>query len=208
MGIDGLSMAIVKRLPLYHHLFKILWEDGEEYVSSASISKVLGFTEITIRKDLSSIGAIGRSKIGFHIESTLEFLEDALGWNNLVDAVLVGCGNLGKALLNYKRFEEYGFKIVAVFDNDPNKINFVINGKKVFHIKRMEELIDRMKIQVAILTVPRKAAQSITNRLIDAGIKGIWNFSPTVLNVPEGIVVQQENMIASLVILFNRVKNL
>ena len=128
-------------------------------------------------------------------------IEDFLGWNNTNDAYLVGVGNLGSALLGYLGFKEYGIHIIAAFDSDETKAGTEIHGKKVFHVGKLPEMIRRMGIKIGILTVPAHCAQELTDLLVEAGIHAIWNFSPVKIMVPQGIIVQHENLASSLVVL-------
>ena len=121
---------------------------------------------------------------------------------------MVGAGHLGYALLGYHGFKEYGVDIIAAFDNNPERVDKFINYKKVFSIDRLEEIVSRMQIKIGILTVPASVAQELADRMVNAGIKAIWNFAPLKINVPSDVVVQNENLASSLAVLSQKIKSL
>jgi redox-sensing transcriptional repressor len=163
-------------------------------------------TPIQVRKDLESIGAKGRPKIGYSKDMLEKLIAVTLGYENVSEAFLVGVGNLGKALLSYKMFEEYGLDIIAGFDNNTDLIGLKINDKPIFGINKFKELTDRMKIQIGIITVPAQETQWVADMMIEAGIEAIWNFAPVHIKVPKHVIIQNVNMASSLAVLSNKLK--
>ena len=203
--LKKVSLPVLRRMPTYHHLLKSLMKEGVTTVSSTYIADCLKLDSITVRKDLAMTGVTGKPKVGFFVPRLIKAIEEFLGWNNLGDAVVAGCGPMGRALMQYKRFNEYGFEIVAGFDVDTHKIGTLIGGKKVFDVKKMTDLITRLRVKIGIITVPPDEAQKIADMMVNAGITGIWNFSAAAIKVPDSVVVQQENLLGSLGILINKV---
>lgn len=192
----------LRRLPLYYqYLKKVRDEKNIEFISCTQIGNDLAILPIQVRKDLGVTDAIGKPKLGYSINTLIETIEDFLGWNNTKDAYLVGVGHLGTALLGFERFKEYGLNIIAAFDNDVAKIGTTIHGVKVFPIGKLPNMVKRMGIKIGILTVPAGPAQHLTDDMVKAGIKAIWNFSPVKVQVPVDIITQHENLASSLVVL-------
>jgi redox-sensing transcriptional repressor len=198
-----ISQPALRRLPGYYQYLRKQLNQGLDTISCTTIADELGLNPIQVRKDLQMTGAIGRPKIGYHVAATLEALEKCLGYNNTKDAFLVGVGNLGMALLGYEGFKAYGLNIVAAFDTDPAKIGFECRGRIIQPLAKFSNLAQRMNIQIGIITVPPQEAVQTSILMVNAGIKAIWNFAPVHLNLPAGIIVQNENMAASLAVLSN-----
>ncbi len=201
-----ISKATLQRLPIYLNCLKTA-DDASEYVSATTLANRLGFGEVQVRKDLASICDAGKPKVGYLKKELVAVLENYLG-ADMNDAVLVGVGHLGKALMAYKGFEEYGFKIVAGFDVDPALIGRKVAGKEIFSADRMETLIRRLHIRIGIITLPKEYAQETADKLIQAGVRAIWNFSPTYIMVPDNVAVKNENMASSLAVLVRQLKEL
>lgn len=195
------SVPVMRRLPVYHHFLTGLHRRGEKTVSSTTVANHFGFDPIKVRKDLALTGAIGKPKIGFRIIELLHGIEDYLGWGNPSQAVLVGCGALGSALLGYEGFMRYGWEILMVFDLDSTKTGTRIHGKTIMPVDRLPEVCRKFQLDIGIITVPAAQAQKVTDIMVAGGVRGIWNFAPTAVRVPKGVVLQQENLIASLTIL-------
>lgn len=192
----------LRRLPLYYqYLKKVQTEKKSEYISCTQIGNELSILPIQVRKDLEIAEASGKPKLGYSVKGLLENIEDFLGWNNTTDAYIVGVGNLGSALLGYQGFKEYGLNIIAVFDADESKTGKTIHGRMIFPVEKLPEMIKRMGIKIGILTVPAHSAQELTNMMVGAGIRAIWNFSPVKIMVSQGVIVQHENLASSLVVL-------
>jgi redox-sensing transcriptional repressor len=201
---ESVSYSTVRRLPLYMPLLRAAMDAGELTISSAKIAEALGFDPVLVRKDLASIGITGQARLGFPIRELIDGMERFLGWDNVSEAFVIGAGNLGRALSGYAGFEEHGLKIVGLFDSDSSKFGMFIAGKPVMDFSNFPHLVQRMHIQIAILTVPAAQAQAVADVAVDSGIKAIWNFTPTKLNVPRTIIVERVDLAASLAVLSSR----
>jgi len=198
------GVPTLKRLPLYLRLLRRMKDEGMEYASGAVVAKELGLDPIVVRKDLAITGAVGRPRLGFPMDEIITAIEEFLGWSNTTDAFLVGVGHLGAALLGYKGFEQHGMRIVAAFDSNPEIIGREIHGKTILDVARMPELAKRMHVQIGVLTVTASVAQNVANAMIEGGIRGIWNFTPTSLDVPKHVILQREELASSLAVLSHR----
>lgn len=197
-AIKTVSAPTLKRLPLYHRLLKEWEAAGRETVSCPDIGTFLDLDPTQIRKDLESVGIVGRPRIGYGLANVLDGLETFLGWNNLNEAFLVGAGSMGSALLGYRKFEQCGLKIVTAFDLDPSKIGTRIHGKYVLSLEKLPNLAERMHILIGIITVPATEAQAVADLMVAGGIRAIWNFAPIRLHVPAHIMVHNEDLYCSL----------
>ncbi len=198
------GVPTLKRLPLYLRLLRKMKENGEEYASGTVVAKELGLDPIVVRKDLAITGAVGRPRLGFPMDEIIEAIEEFLGWTNTSDAFLVGVGSLGHALLGYQGFEQHGLRFAAAFDSDPDVIGKTVHGKTVLNIDQMPELAKRMHVRIGILTVTASVAQDVANAMIEGGIRAIWNFTPTTLDVPDHVILQREELASSLAVLSHR----
>ncbi len=186
---------------MYLRILRDLAGKGSEYVSSAQLAEVINMEPILVRKDLVLTGIVGTPRIGYHITDLIRSIEDFLGWRTPLATFLVGAGHLGTASLGYKDIKTFGHKIVAAFDKDPAKIGTFIHGIEVFDIARVPELLVKMEVRLAILTVPPEDAQQVADFLVESGIQGIWNFSSITLDVPKGIATHKEDLISGLAVL-------
>lgn len=196
----------LRRLPLYHHYLKGLLATGREAVSCTHIGNDLNLDPPQIRKDLAFTGIKGLPKVGYQVEVLLRCIEDFFGWNRIDEAFLAGTGNLGRALLGYEGFQRYGFKIVAAFDNSPELVGKTIREVKVLPIAKLPNLCTRMKIKIGVIATPETVAQEVADLMIEGGIRGIWNFAPAAIKVPEGVVVQNENLASGLAVLSKKLQ--
>ena len=196
-----ISRATLKRLPTYLSYLKALPSEASANISATALAAGLHMGEVQVRKDLALVSDGGRPKIGYNREHLIADIENFLGYGNSNDAVLIGAGKLGRALLGYGGFAEYGLNIVAAFDANDTLIGTTNGGKPIMHLSRLGEVCQRYKIKIGIITVPAEYAQGVCDLLIENGILAIWNFAPKHLNVPDGILVQNENMAASLAVL-------
>ena len=197
-----ITIQALQRMPYYlQYLYKAR-ESGAEIISSATIATALELNKVQVRKDISAICSTkGRPRTGFNIQDIIDNIEDYLGYNNTMEAVLVGVGSLGTALLSNNTFARYGLHIVAAFDKDPKLIGQVIAEKKILPMNKLSEICSKKHIKIGIITVPADSAQSICDELVGAGVKAIWNFAITRLHVPAGVLIQNENLPASLAVL-------
>jgi len=195
-----ISKSVLKRLPGYLTYLKNIPETASPHISATALANALGMGEVQVRKDLAMVSDGGRPKIGYLRDSLIEDIEQFLGYDNTTDAVLIGAGKLGQALMGYKGFDEYGLNILAAFDVYP-KSEKTEEGKPIYHISKLESFCRSHKVLMGIITVPAEGAQEVADRLIAGGIKAIWNFAATHLDVPDNILVQNENMATSLAVL-------
>ena len=195
------SLASVKRLPAYLRLLKQIKEVGRDIVSSNYIAEKLKLDAIQVRKDLATTGIEGKPKVGYQVSALINAIESFLGWDSNREAFLVGVGNLGSALLGYEGFEAHGMKIIAAFDTDEGKIGRQIHGKNVLPLDKLTDLARRMNIKMGIITVTADQAQHVANVMVAGGIEAIWNFAPVSLEVPEGIIAQNEDLSSGLAVL-------
>lgn len=198
------GVPTLKRLPLYLRLLRRMQEAGEDYASGAVVAKELGLDPIVVRKDLAITGTVGRPRLGFQMDEIIAAIENFLGWSNTSDAFLVGVGNLGTALLGYQGFEQHGLRIAAAFDANPKQIGKIIHDKTILDIQKLPELAKRMHVQIGIITATASVAQGIADAMIEGGIRGIWNFTPTKLTVPDHVTLQREDLASSLAVLSHR----
>jgi redox-sensing transcriptional repressor len=203
--IRPVSEATLRRLPAYYHFLLTLRERGREVVSTSHIGRALNVDPTLVRKDLEVTEVAGRPKVGYPLDELLEAIADFLGWNNDRDAILVGVGNLGTALLGYEQINEYcGINIVVGFDADPAKVGTQVHGKKVLALDKLPDLVRRMRLHLGIITVPAPAAQAVADLMVSSGITAIWNFAPVTLQVPEEVIVQNEGFYPGLAVLTSR----
>lgn len=195
-----ISKSVLKRLPGYLAYLKTIPDNGSPYISATALANALGMGEVQVRKDLAMVSDGGRPKIGYQRLALIDDIEQFLGYDNTTDAVLIGAGKLGQALCGYSGFEAYGLNILAAFDAQP-AAEHTDEGKPIYPMEQLESFCKSNKVLMGIITVPAKYAQEVCNRLIDCGIKAVWNFAPTHLEVPEHILVQNENMATSLAVL-------
>ena len=195
-----ISKSVLKRLPGYLAYLKSLPEGTATYISATALANALGMGEVQVRKDLAMVSEGGRPKVGYLRERLMEDISQFLGYDNTTEAILIGAGKLGQALMGYKGFQEYGLNILAAFDHDPSK---EAPGAKhpVYSMDKLESYCRSHKVLMGIITVPGEHAQQVCDLLITCGIKAIWNFAPGHLDVPAGILVQNENMATSLAVL-------
>jgi len=193
-----ISKAVLKRLPGYVSYLRSIPEGSCTYISATALANALGMGEVQVRKDLAMVSDGGRPKVGYHRESLIEDIEQFLGYDNTTDAVLIGAGKLGQALLGYGGFAAYGLNILAAFDQHPAATE---GGKPIYPMSELQSFCKSNKVLMGIITVPAPYAQSVCDQLIGCGIKAIWNFAPTHLEVPSHILVQNENMATSLAVL-------
>ena len=175
----SISKQTLLRLPLYLNYMKQLGENTPEHIAATTIAEALRLNHVVVRKDLAAVSSAGKPKVGYNTEALIAELEEFLGYNDVDDAIIVGAGKLGKALLTYGGFKDCGMNM---------------------------DLCERMRVRIGIIAVPAENAQAICNLLIESGILAIWNFAPVHLDVPEGILVHNENLAASLAILSKQLK--
>jgi redox-sensing transcriptional repressor len=205
--IITLPLRIVRHFPLYLNWIREKMAEGTEYVSAAELAAACGFDPVVTRKELAITGVIGTPRKGFPAAELARAITVCLGWDNSTDAVLVGAGSLGTALLGYDGFREHNFDFVVAFDTNPEKIGSTLHGVPVRNVTEMAMLVKRMNIRLAVLTVPKIHAQACADILIEAGIRGIWNFSPVKLVVPKNVHVENADLAAGLAALSHSIRD-
>ena len=201
---DKVPEPTLRRLPWYLSNIKLMKEKGEQYVSSIQISKEINIDASQIAKDLSYVNISGRTRVGYNIDALIEVLESFLGFTNMHKAFLFGVGSLGAALLRDSGLHHFGLEIVAAFDVNPELVGKDLNGIPIFHSDDFEAKMKEYDVNIGVLTVPINIAQEITDKMVDGGIKAVWNFTPFRIRVPENIVVQNTSLYAHLAVMFNR----
>ena len=201
---DKVPEPTLRRLPWYLSNIKLMKEKGEQYVSSTQISKEINIDASQIAKDLSYVNISGRTRVGYNIDALIEVLESFLGFTNMHKAFLFGVGSLGGALLRDSGLRHFGLEIVAAFDVNPELVGKDLGGIPIFHSVDFEAKMKEYDVNIGVLTVPINIAQEITNKMVDGGIKAVWNFTPFRIRVPENIVVQNTSLYAHLAVMFNR----
>jgi redox-sensing transcriptional repressor len=199
---DKVSNAVIRRLPRYYRRLDDLHQAGVERVSSNVLAKSMNVTASQIRQDLSYFGGFGQQGYGYHVETLRDKVAEILGMDMGHTAIVLGCGNLGRALLKNFPFENNGFRLVAAFDTSPELIGTEINGVPILDVSDVEEYIKENEISIAVLTVPQQAAMTTARQLVQAGVKGLWNFTNLELDIEApGVVVEDVHFADSLLAL-------
>ena len=197
--------ATLGRVPIYIEYLHSLSDDVVN-VSATKIARGLSLGEVQVRKDLAVISGAGRPRVGYERKKLISDLEAHLGTEGVTAAVLVGVGKLGRALLDHGGFDEFGVSIVAGFDCNESVIK-ISKSRSVLPIKDIEAFVSANDVKIGIITVGQGSAQEVADRLVAAGIRGIWNFAPCALTVPDGVILKQENLALSLAHLNSLLKN-
>lgn len=197
----------VKRLPNYLTYLKGKAEEGVVNISAPMVAKGLNLNEVQVRKDLASVSESGgKPRTGYLLSELIMDIEKYLGYDNVKDAIVVGVGHLGNALMSFEGFKNHGLNVVAGFDSNDDLIGTEVHGKQIFSNDRIIELCQRLNIHIGIITVPDEHAQEVCDIMVKAGILAVWNFAQVHLKVPPNIIVQNENLAASLAILSKSIK--
>ena len=207
-NIDKIPEPTLRRLPWYLSGIKLMKVRGENYVSSTALSRETGIDASKIVKDLSYVNISGRTRVGYDIDEMISVLEEFLWPKKVHKAYLFGVGNLGAALLQDSGLKQFGLEIVGAFDVNKNIIGKSINGIPVYDIASLSNKMKNSGVEIGVLTVPIEVAQSVTDNMVETGIKGVWNFTPFRIRVPENIVVQNTSLYAHLAVMFNRLNNI
>ena len=201
MSDKKIPKPVAARLPLYLHYLKSIATHGNPTISSGGIAQALGLGEVQVRKDLGLISGAGKPKIGYYVKELIAHIEDALGTAATTNAVIVGAGKLGLALLGYDGFKEFGINILAAFDKNSEKLCDWGNNKKVLAMSDLKDYCLNNDVKIGIITVPEKEAYSVYDVLKGCGVSAVWNFAPARLAPTDGIKVRNENMAAALAVL-------
>lgn len=198
MANKNISMAVIRRLPKYYRYLGDLLSKDIQRISSKELSDIIGFTASQIRQDLNNFGGFGQQGYGYNIEDLHKEIGKILGLDKSYSAVLIGAGNLGQAIANYTGFRNAGFEINALFDANPKVIGLKIRDFEILDSDLMEEYVKSNNIEIGILCVPKNGAQQLADRLVNAGVRGIWNFAPVDLHVSKDVTVENVNLTESL----------
>ena len=197
----------LRRLPGYLFYLEKVREEGIINISAPTISKDLKCDPTQVVKDLSVTGIKGKPRVGYNTYELIHALENFLGFNRLNEAFIVGAGNLGRALMAYQEHQTLGIKIIAAFDVDKNKVGEHVGGIHVLEYNKLFHLSNRLNVKIAILTTPNKVAQDVAEDLVNCGVKAIWNFTLTNLDLPEDIIVENTSMSAFAAVLLQRLND-
>ena len=202
-----ISKAIIQRLPRYYRYLGELLSTGVDRISSSDFSKLMGVTASQIRQDLNNFGGFGQQGYGYNVKNLYEEIGKILGIDRVHNIIVIGAGNFGKARAGYSDFERRGFRIKALFDKDASKVGKTYSGIEILPMDSIKDYIRDNNIEIAALTVPKDSAIELANELKDTGIKGIWNFAHTDLDVPEDIVVENVHLSESIMRLSYNMKS-
>lgn len=205
-SVKSFPIPSIQRLPVYLRFLKEQKKKGEILVSCTRIAEEFGQLSVQVRKDLSITGVTGRPKVGYRVNELIEAIEEFLGWDGKTNALLIGAGSLGSAILGYDGFVEHGLNIVAAFDISPEKIGRTIHHCPVYDLKEMVSFGHGKGIDVGILTVPSSAAQESASLLLKVGVRGIWNYTPVRLDLPQEVICEEVKLSASFAVLSSRLK--
>lgn len=186
--------ATAKRLPIYYRYLRFLHDAGKDRISSTELSEAVKVDSATIRRDFSYFGALGKRGYGYDVEDLMNFFSKTLKQDRLTNVALIGVGNLGHALLNYNFHQSNNMRISAAFDINEDIIGTILSGVPVYPMSEMVEQLKVQQIEVVILTVPTEVAQDTANTLAEAGVKGIMNFTPIRISVPNDMRVQNVDL--------------
>jgi len=198
MNSEKIPDIIIGRLPIYLRALQGLSEKGNQTTSSQELGEIVGISAAQIRKDISQFGEFGKQGTGYSISFLIEKLSNILHVDRVWEMAIVGTGDIGRAVANYKGFADRGFLVSMVFDNDPKKVGQKAGDFEILDAATMVEKIKQRKIKVAMLTVPATSAQEAADQLVKAGVKAILNYAPISLNVPEDVHVQRIDPVTHL----------
>ena len=200
-----ISSAVIKRLPRYYRYLSELLDEGMDRISSQELSVKMNVTASQIRQDFNNFGGFGQQGYGYNVKHLHTEIGKILGLDQDYNMIIIGAGNLGQAIANYANFEKRGFIIKGMFDINPRLIGLVVRGIEIRGVDDLEQFIKDNDVQMAALTIPKTKAPEIADRLVNAGIKAIWNFAHVDLNVPDDVVVENVHLSESLMRLSYRV---
>jgi len=201
MNKNGISMAVIKRLPKYHRYLTELLNNDLDRISSKDLSKRIGFTASQIRQDLNCFGDFGQQGYGYNVKELLNQITMILGLTKEFKTVIIGAGNIGQAVANYVKFEKLGFNLQSIFDINPKLIGIKIRDIEIKDIDFLDGFLKETHIDIGIICVPTIYAQKVCDILVNNGVNGIWNFAPMDLVVPEEVIIENVHLSDSLLTL-------
>lgn len=202
-----ISQAVISRLPRYYRYLGELKDEGVERISSQELSELMKVTASQIRQDFNNFGGFGQQGYGYNVEYLYQEIGKILGLDTSHRFVIIGAGNLGKALGNYLNFERRGFIFKGMFDQNEALVGQLVRDIPVMSMDKLSSFIKENDIDIAVLTIPKNSAVGLVDQLVESGIKAIWNFAHVDLNVPEGIQVENVHLSDSLMKLSYNIKN-
>ncbi len=195
---NKISRAVIKRLPKYHRYLKELIDRDIKRISSKELSEIMGFTASQIRQDFNNFGGFGQQGYGYNVDDLFEQIGRILGLVSQYKTIIIGAGNLGQALANYSSFEKFNFSLQAMFDLNPRLIGLNFRGVEVLDVANIEDYLADHKIDIAYICTNKEAAQGVADRLVDSGVKALWNFAPVDLKLPADVIVENVHLIEDL----------
>ncbi|MFV0364453.1 MAG: redox-sensing transcriptional repressor Rex [Suipraeoptans sp.] len=198
MSNRDISQAVIRRLPRYYRYLGELLENNIERISSNELSKRMQVTASQIRQDLNNFGGFGQQGYGYNVKYLYTEIGKILGLDDNHNFVIIGAGNLGQALANYTAFEKRGFVLKGIFDNNPRMEGVSIRGISVRMMEELKEFVVKNNIEIAVLTIPKDHAADVAKLLVDCGVKALWNFAHTDLEVPEDVIIENVHLSESL----------
>lgn len=195
------SVAVIRRLPRYYRYLNDLLKVEVKRISSKELSERMGITASQIRQDLNCFGGFGQQGYGYNVETLYNEIGKILGVERRFSTIIVGAGNMGNALANYTNFQKRGFDLIGVFDINYNRVGQKVNGIEILHTDELEEFVKKNNVDIAILTVPSRNISEVAERVVELGVKGIWNFSPQDLKLSDGIMVENVHLSDGLAVL-------
>lgn len=206
-GGTALPSPALSRLSICYQVALKAGEEGRENLASTFLADLLKVDETLIRKDMAMVGVVGKPRVGYATRDIMVRLEKILGLSEFTDAILIGCGSLGSALLRYPGFSKYGLRIAAAFDSDTSKAGQRIGDYVVLPMEKCRSIIETFRVQVAVLAIPASVAQEISDWLVEKGVTALWNFAPVQLKVPPHVILRNENLAVGLAQLIHQVKH-
>lgn len=201
MSEKNVSMAVIRRLPKYYRYLEELMGRDVKRISSKELSDIIGFTASQIRQDLNNFGGFGQQGYGYNVEELHFEISKILGLTRKYNCIIIGAGNLGQALANYTNFNKAGYNVKALFDINPKLFGIKIRDIEIFDMDDIGSFIEENQIDIAMICTSKDSAQSIADKLIEAGIEAIWNFAPTDLKLPSNVLVENVHLVESLLTL-------
>ena len=198
--------VVIRRLPRYYRYLGELLKQDIKRISSSALSQKMNVTASQIRQDFNYFGGFGQQGYGYNVEYLYNEIGKILGLNDGDTMIIVGAGNLGRALASHSNFEKRGFKLVGVFDNNENIIGSTINGVKVMDVRNLEDFLANNRVDIAILTTPKRAVQEVAERLVKGGVMGLLNFSYAELSLPHGVAVENVHISDPMMTLSYKIK--
>lgn len=197
----NISMAVIKRLPKYHRYLRELLKNDVDRISSKELGEKIGFTASQIRQDLNCFGDFGQQGYGYNVKELLNEISGILGLSKEYKMIIIGAGNIGQAIANYTRFEKLAFNLAGIFDINPKLIGLKIRDVEVSDIDKLVEFLKSTPVDIGVICVSKNNAQAVADMMVTNGVKGIWNFAPVDLMVPEEIIVENVHLSESLLTL-------